>query len=60
MRIHIAAVVARIGAGAFGKKYQIDLWELAAEFARRSPDCEMRASLKFVHAAEISSGLPVA
>lgn len=46
----------RIGADAFGKKYQIDLWALAAEFARRSPDWEMRASLKLVHAAEIGDG----
>jgi Putative HNHc nuclease len=43
----------RIGADAFGDKYQIDLWALAAEFARRSPDWEMRASLKLVHATEI-------
>jgi hypothetical protein len=43
----------RIGADAFGDKYQIDLWGLAAEFARRSPDWEMRASLKLVHATEI-------
>ena len=34
----------RIGSDAFGKKYGIDLWGLAAEFARRSPDREMRAS----------------
>src|SRR5947209_15556284 len=27
----------RIGADAFNKKYEIDLWALAAEFARRSP-----------------------
>jgi hypothetical protein len=43
----------RIGAEAFGDKYRIDLWALAAEFARRSPDWEMRASLKLVRAAEI-------
>jgi hypothetical protein len=43
----------RIGADAFGRKYQIDPWALAAEFARRSPDWEMRASLKLVSAAEI-------
>jgi hypothetical protein len=29
------------------------LWELAAEFARRSPDWETRASLKLIHAGEI-------
>jgi hypothetical protein len=46
----------RIGADAFGQKYAIDLWALAAEFARRSPDWEMRASLKLVHAGEIGSG----
>jgi hypothetical protein len=28
----------RRGAAAFGRKYRIDLWALAAEFARRSPD----------------------
>jgi hypothetical protein len=38
----------RIGADAFNKKYGIDLWDLAAEFASRSPDWEMRASLKLV------------
>jgi hypothetical protein len=46
----------RLGAGAFGKKYQIDLWALAAEFARRSPDWQMRVSLRLVAAAEIGSG----
>jgi hypothetical protein len=46
----------RIGADAFGQKYQIDLWALAAEFARRSPDWEMRASLRLVHAPEIDFG----
>jgi hypothetical protein len=43
----------RLGADAFGRKYQIDLCALAAEFARRSPDWQMRASLKLVAAAEI-------
>jgi hypothetical protein len=43
----------RIGAAACGKKYHIDLWALAAEFARRSPDWEMRASLKLVSPTEI-------
>jgi hypothetical protein len=38
----------RIGADTFGDKYGIDLWSLAAEFARRSPDWEMRASLRLV------------
>jgi hypothetical protein len=44
----------RIAAAAFGRKYKIDLWALAAEFARRSPDWHMRASLKLVETA----GLP--
>ena|SRR2546423_10400366 len=43
----------RIGAAAFGRKYKIDLWALAAEFARKSPDWQMRASLKLVHAATL-------
>jgi hypothetical protein len=38
----------RIGADAFSDKHGIDLWDLAAEFARRSPDWEMRASLRLV------------
>jgi hypothetical protein len=38
----------RIGARSFSKKYQIDLWALAAEFARRSPDEAMRVSLKLM------------
>ena len=46
----------RLGAEAFGDKYKIDLWALAAEFARRSPDWQMRASLKLVHAAAIAGG----
>ena len=45
----------RLGADAFGKKYGIDLWALAAEFARRSPDWEMRASLKLVCPAQIGA-----
>ena len=43
----------RLGADAFGDKYHIDLWALAAEFARRSPDWQMRASLKLVGASAI-------
>jgi hypothetical protein len=43
----------RLGAAAFGRKHQIDLWALAAEFTRRSPDWEMRASLKLVPADQI-------
>jgi len=46
----------RLGAAAFGRKYRIDLWALAAEFARRSPDVEMRASLKLIHGDQI--GVP--
>lgn len=45
----------RLGAAAFGRKYRIDLWALAAEFARKSPDWEMRASLKPVPAYRIGS-----
>jgi hypothetical protein len=36
----------RLGTKRFGDKYQIDLWVLAAEFARLSPDREMRVSLE--------------
>lgn len=43
----------RIGIDRFNRKYGVDLWALAAEFARRSPDWEMRASLKLVSASEI-------
>jgi len=38
----------RIGMVSFSRKYQIDLWELAGEFARRSPDQAMRQSLRLV------------
>jgi hypothetical protein len=31
------------------------MWALAAEFARRSPDREMRVSLKLVHANKIEA-----
>ena len=34
----------RLGVAAFERKYGIDLWALAAEFIRRSPDREMRLS----------------
>jgi Putative HNHc nuclease len=37
-----------LGVNAFDRKYGIDLWALAAEFALRSPDGDMRATLKFV------------
>ena len=42
-----------IGIDAVSKKYGIDLWGLAAEFARKSPDWEMRASLKLVTPEEL-------
>ena len=45
----------RLGAAAFGRKYQIDQWALAAEFAQRSPDREMRASLRLVRADRIGA-----
>lgn len=45
----------RIGADSFCDKYQIDLWALAAEFTCRSPDWEMRASLKLVRREELGT-----
>ena len=42
-----------IGIDAVRKKYGIDLWALAAEFAGKSPDWEMRASLKLVTSEEL-------
>ena len=39
-----------LGVDAFDRKYGTDLWALAAEFARRSPDTHMRTSLKLVRA----------
>jgi hypothetical protein len=42
-----------IGIDAVSKKYGIDLWALAAEFAGKSPDWEMRASLKLVTSEEL-------
>jgi len=35
-----------LGVDAFDRKYGTNLWALAAEFARRSPDVDMRAALK--------------
>jgi len=49
----------RRGTEAFGRHYGIDLWSLAAEFARRSPDRAMRASLKLVSAEQIDGGCMV-
>jgi hypothetical protein len=43
-----------IGATSFGRKYGIDMWALASEFARRSPDHEIRASLRLVEAQLIA------
>jgi hypothetical protein len=43
-----------LGVDAFDKKYGIDLWALAAEFARRSPDVEMRATLRLIRAEELA------
>lgn len=40
----------RVGVVGFSKKYRIDLWALAAEFTRRSPDQAMRASLALTSA----------
>jgi hypothetical protein len=37
------------------RRARIDLWALAAEFAGRSPDWEMRSSLKFIHADQIDA-----
>jgi hypothetical protein len=37
-----------LGVDAFNRKYSLDLWALAAEFTRRSPDWEMRASIRLV------------
>ena len=42
-----------LGVAAFDRKYGIDLWALAGEFAQRSPDAEMRATLKLVRPEEI-------
>ena len=42
-----------IGIDAVSKKHGIDLWALAAEFAGKSPDWEMRASLKLVTPEEL-------
>ena len=44
-----------LGIDAFGRKYGIDLWALAAEFARQSPDWEMRASLRLVRAEQLGA-----
>lgn len=43
-----------LGVDAFDRKYGIDLWALAAEFARRSPDADLRAALKLVRVEELA------
>jgi hypothetical protein len=43
-----------IGTRAFNEKYGIDLWDIAAAFARYTPDWEMRASLRLVQVEEVS------
>ena len=43
----------RIGHRSFQQKYKTDLYAIAAEFVRASPDWEMRASLKLVPAAAL-------
>jgi hypothetical protein len=45
-----------LGVGAFDRKYGTNLWALAAEFARRSPDGDMRAALKLVRTEELAGG----
>jgi hypothetical protein len=35
-----------LGIAAFDRKYGTDLWALAAEFAQRTPDIDMRAAIK--------------
>src|SRR5579864_6907660 len=47
-----------LGVEAVDRKYGIDLWDLAGEFARRSPDAEMRATLKLVRAEELADAGP--
>jgi hypothetical protein len=46
-----------MGMRAFEQKYGIDLWALAVEFVRHSPDVEMRSSLKFGDAEQLWTGL---
>src|ERR1700676_1965930 len=43
-----------LGIDAFDQKYGIELCALAAEFARRSPDVDMRAALTLVRAEELA------
>jgi hypothetical protein len=43
-----------LGVDAFDRKYDTNLWALAAEFARGSPDIDMRAALKLVRVEEFA------
>ena len=47
-----------LGVDAFDRKYGTDLRALAAEFARRSPDGDMRAALKLVQAQSLVDTTP--
>lgn len=44
------------GIETFQRQHGIDLWAIAAEFTKRSPDREMRESLKLVPADEVEKG----
>lgn len=46
----------RIGMGNFDRRYEIDLWALALEFTRRSPDQAMRTSLSVLPLAKAAPG----
>lgn len=46
----------RIGHQSFERKYGLNLAALAAEFARLSPDKDMRESLRLVSAEELTDG----
>ncbi|MBV9551945.1 MAG: DUF968 domain-containing protein [Alphaproteobacteria bacterium] len=39
----------RLGVETFNTRHRIDLWALAAEFTRRSPDHQMRSSLEEIY-----------
>jgi hypothetical protein len=45
-----------LGIDAFDRKYGTDLWALAAEFARRSPELEIRGALDLLRAEEPGNG----
>jgi len=44
-----------LGVDAFDRTHSIDLWALAAEFARRSPDVDMRAAIELASAEKPAS-----